>query len=58
MAVTRRTFMKTSLATTAAATGLLGATSRVLGANEKVVVGLIGCGGRGAGHWAVPKGVV
>jgi len=49
MAMTRRTFMKGSLAATAAATGLLGSASRALGANEKVVVGLIGCGGRGAG---------
>ena len=42
---TRRTFVKQSLATTAALTAT--SQSRVLGANEKIVVGVMGIGGRG-----------
>jgi len=48
MSVTCRTFVKGSLAT--AAIGVPGSAGRAYGANEKVVVGLIGCGGRGL--WA------
>ena len=43
---TRRSFLKKTAA--AAAFGLV-ATGRAAGANERVVVGLIGCGGRGPG---------
>ncbi|NQU22595.1 MAG: Gfo/Idh/MocA family oxidoreductase, partial [Candidatus Nealsonbacteria bacterium] len=43
---TRRSFLKK---TAAAATFGLAATGRAAGANERVVVGLIGCGGRGPG---------
>src|SRR5512136_2079935 len=45
-AITRRDFMKSTVAT-----GALAALpfSRVLGANDRIRVGLIGCGGRGTG---------
>ncbi len=49
--VTRREFLKWSAAG-AAAVGFLGTTtpSSVLGANERINIGVIGCGGMGSGH--------
>jgi len=44
--VSRRAFIRTSTASLAAAS-LIG--TRALGANEKIVVGFMGCGGRGTG---------
>ena len=50
MTVTRRSFIKGSVAATvAAAAALRAAETRAPGANDKIVVGLIGCGGRGVG---------
>ena len=49
MAIGRRSFLKGSLASAAVASTVLGPTRDVRGANEKIVVGLIGCGGRGVG---------
>lgn len=43
----RRTFIKTSVAMTAGATLSSGWPQRILGANDRLRVGLIGCGGRG-----------
>jgi predicted dehydrogenase len=45
LAVNRRTFLKQSLAATATLSAL--GTPRVLGANERVVIGVMGLGGRG-----------
>ena len=55
--ITRRQFLNKSIRTTAgaAAMSFVGAGSRVLGANEKVNIALIGCGGRGSG---VARGLV
>ena len=50
MAITRRTFMKGSLATGAAGAFLLGPTHRALGANNDLRIGVIGTGGQGTGH--------
>ena len=48
--LTRRTFLKGSLAA-AGATFSIGVTARpVLGANERVNMAIVGCGGRGSGH--------
>ena len=47
---TRRTFLKQgSLGAAGAALALGGGSSRAYGANERIVFGLIGCGGRGCG---------
>jgi len=45
-AVTRRDFLKS---TVALGTAMTLPTARILGANDRIRVGLIGCGGRGAG---------
>src|ERR1051325_1799184 len=54
----RRRFVQSSLALTAAAgAGLpLVSTSRVLGANERLNIGVIGVGGRGAGDLQAVSG--
>ncbi|MCP4639855.1 MAG: Gfo/Idh/MocA family oxidoreductase [bacterium] len=50
-ALSRRGFIKHSATAAAAVAAIAGAPNRkVLGANEKLGVGLIGCGGRGNGH--------
>jgi predicted dehydrogenase len=50
MPVNRRQFLKTStLAATSLAVPLV-ASSRVFGANQEIRVGVVGCGGRGAGE--------
>jgi len=49
MSITRRTFLTRSAGVTAAAVLPLSVTSRVLGANNEIRVGLVGCGGRGLG---------
>ncbi|MEX1094841.1 MAG: Gfo/Idh/MocA family oxidoreductase [Planctomycetales bacterium] len=61
---TRRDFLKTSLAASAAfSTFTIAGTKssgNVLGANEAIRIGVIGCGGRGGAHintWAGMKGV-
>jgi predicted dehydrogenase len=48
MAVTRRQFVKGSLAAAAAVSVPRVASTRVLGANEEILVGVVGLGGRGA----------
>jgi len=50
MPITRRTFLKKSM--TAAAALPLAFPTRVLGANNEIRVGLVGCGGRGVGSHA------
>ena len=52
---TRRTFLRT---TAASASTVMLINGNVWGANEKVGVGVIGCGGRGTGHvgWAGKSG--
>jgi len=50
MAISRRRFLKASTAATAAISLPMVASSRVLGANEEISVGLVGCGGRGSYH--------
>ena len=49
MKITRRQFIKRSTVATAALTAPLIASSRVLGANDNILVGIIGLGGRGIG---------
>jgi len=49
MSLTRRQFIKTSAAATAAISVPVVASSRVLGANDEIRVGLVGTGGRGTG---------
>ncbi len=49
MSITRRTFLRKSMAATAGAALPLVCTSRVLGANNEIRVGVVGCGGRGSG---------
>ena len=46
---TRREFLKRTGAAAGAAMALAGTSRSVLGANERIVVGLIGCGGQGRG---------
>ena len=46
----RRTFLKQSAALAAGAFVISSASHRVLGANDRVRVGQVGCGGRGGGH--------
>jgi len=46
--LTRRKFLRRSIST-AAALGVAGASGQILGANERIRVGLIGAGGRGRG---------
>ena len=46
---TRRTFLKSTVATTAAATSLSLARSSHAAGSDKIKIGLIGCGGRGSG---------
>lgn len=47
---TRRTFLKRSgLGVGSATLALAGASANVLGANQRILVGVIGCGGRGGG---------
>jgi predicted dehydrogenase len=48
--VNRRQFLKRSAQTAMGATLTAASFSRVVGANEKVGVGFIGCGGRGGAH--------
>ena len=51
--MSRRDFLKATVATTAVAgLGLSGApaSGRVIGANDRINVGVIGCGGKGTGH--------
>ncbi|MCA9124267.1 MAG: Gfo/Idh/MocA family oxidoreductase [Planctomycetaceae bacterium] len=50
--LSRRLFLQTSSALGIAASGVLSAPSRVLGANERLNIGVIGVGGRGAGDLA------
>ena len=50
MTFSRRRFLKRSLAAGAAIGAPMLASSRVLGANEEVLVGIVGCGGRGSHH--------
>lgn len=49
MAITRRQFVKRSVVASAAMAAPMVASSRVLGANEEVLVGVVGLGGRGTG---------
>ncbi len=49
MSITRRTFLRKSMTATAATALPLLCTSRVLGANNEIRVGVVGCGGRGSG---------
>jgi len=49
MSISRRAFLKRSLAASASAGLPLASASRVLGANEEIRVGVVGVGGRGAG---------
>src|SRR5690606_39229020 len=49
---TRRSFLETILGGTAAATAATWFPGRVLGANERLNLGVIGVGGRGAGNLA------
>jgi len=53
MSITRRQFVKRSAAATAALSFPMVASSRVLGANEEIRVGVVGLGGRGT-HAHVP----
>jgi len=54
MAITRRQFVKSSVAATAAFAAPMVASSRVLGANDEILVGVVGLGGRGT-HAHVPS---
>ncbi len=49
MTITRRQFVKRSAAAAAAFSVPMVASSRVLGANDEILVGLVGLGGRGTG---------
>lgn len=49
MSITRRTFLRRSLVASSAAGLPLAVTSRALGANDEIRVGVVGVGGRGAG---------
>ena len=49
--LTRRQFIRRAGATTAAVTVAGAATRRVLGANDRIGVGFIGCGGRSGAHF-------
>ena len=49
MAMTRRQFVKRSVAAAAAISAPMVASSRVLGANDEILVGVVGLGGRGKG---------
>ncbi len=46
---TRRTFLKSAVAATAATTSLSLARSSHAAGSDKIKIGLIGCGGRGSG---------
>jgi len=48
--MSRRRFMKRSLAAAGTAFVVSHAGHRVLGANETIHIGIAGCGGRGGGH--------
>jgi predicted dehydrogenase len=50
MALNRRSFLQGALATTAAMSLPVVSSDRVLGANDRVRIGVIGVGNRGAGH--------
>lgn len=54
MAITRRQFVERSLAASTALAAPMVASSRVLGANDEILVGVVGLGGRGT-HAHVPS---
>jgi len=49
----RRRFLKTAAAGSAALAMSARSYGRVVGANERISIGIIGCGGRGVGAWLV-----
>ena len=49
MRITRRQFAGASLAAASAVSMPRVARARVLGANDEILVGVVGCGGRGRG---------
>ncbi len=53
--VNRRQFLKTSAGTALGATLTAASFSRAMGANDRVGVGFIGCGGRGGAHMSYVK---
>ena len=52
MSITRRTFLRGSMAATAGAAMPAVCASAVLGANSEIRVAVVGCGGRGTGSHA------
>lgn len=55
--ITRRSFINSAAAAGAAATSLVTAKSysRIMGANDRINIGFLGCGARGAGHRRMVK---